>query len=88
MHLKRLTLMALATFCLAACGDQQGDSMGSGPGNADGIGGREDPPAATTDEAPNNSSTTDPAGAMTTPDGSTQDTGATPRDPQPGNQGQ
>ena len=86
MPSKHWLFTTIAALALAGCGDQQGDSMGSGPGNADGVGGREDPPAATTEQAPNHSSTTDPQGAMTTPDGSTEDTGATPRDPQPGNQ--
>jgi len=85
MHLKSSSLALLSILLLAGC-NNEGDSMGNGPGNADGIGGRADPPEATTNEAPNESSTTDPQGAMTIPDGSTEDTGATPRDPAPGNQ--
>lgn len=86
MHSKHLSVLFTAALCLAAC-DNEGQSSGHGPGNADGIGGRADPPPAATQEAPNAAATTDPTGAMTTPDGSTEDTGATPRDPQPGNQG-
>jgi hypothetical protein len=84
MYLKSLSAVLLVAFCLAGCGNE-GESMGHGPGNADGTGGRSDPPEATTNEAPNAASTVDPDGAMTTPDGSTEDTGATPRDPTPAN---
>lgn len=85
MHFKSKSAVLMATLWLAACGNNDGRSMGHGPGNADGAGGRADPPAATTNEAPQESATTDPNGAMTTPDGSTEDTGATPRDPAPAN---
>lgn len=36
----------LAVLLIAACGRQQTNSDGNGPGNADGAGGREDPPTA------------------------------------------
>lgn len=83
MDLKRSGVWLTAVLCLAGCGNND-ESMGNGPGNADGVGGRADPPEATTDEAPNDASTTDPNAAKTTPDGSTEDTGATPREPSPG----
>jgi hypothetical protein len=86
MHFRLPIFLVAAALCLAAC-NNEGRTDGNGPGNADGFGGREDPPAATTDQSPNDASTVDPEGAMTTPDGSTEDTGATPRDPVPGNQG-
>ena len=85
MYLKMMSALLIAAFCLAGCGNNEGESMGHGPGNADGVGGRADPPAATTNEAPNEASTVDPTAARTTPDGSTEDTGATPRDPAPAN---
>lgn len=82
MPLKTKAALLMAAVCLAACGNE-GESMGHGPGDADGLGGRADPPEATTNEAPNKASTTDPNAAVTKPDGSTEDTGATPRDPSP-----
>jgi len=84
MHLKRSGAVLLMALWFAGCGNE-GESVGHGPGNADGFGGREDPPEATTNDTPNEASTTDPQGAMTVPDGSTEDTGATPRDPTPTN---
>jgi hypothetical protein len=85
MHVKTLGVLLAAAMCVAACEDNEGRSMGNGPGNADGTGGRTDPPEVTTDRTPNDSSIADPAGSMTKPDGSTEDTGATPRDPAPAN---
>ena len=79
MHIKSLSVLAVAALGLAACGNDD-NSMGNGPGNADGVGGREDPPTQMTNEAPTGASTTDPVGAQTTPDGSTEDTGATPQE--------
>ena len=79
MHIKTSCALLVAASLLAACGND-GESMGNGPGNADGVGGREDPPQQITNEAPTGASTTDAAGAHTTPDGSTEDTGATPQE--------
>ena len=53
-----LTLMALAAAAVAGCNNN--DQGGNGPGNADGAGGRTDPP---TDPAPS-SQATDPSSHM------------------------
>jgi hypothetical protein len=45
MKLKTASLM-VATLLLAACGREQTNSDGNGPGNADGAGGRTDPTTA------------------------------------------
>jgi hypothetical protein len=45
MKLKTASLI-LTTLLVAACGRQQTNSDGNGPGKADGVGGREDPPTA------------------------------------------
>lgn len=42
--------LLLMTLLAAACGRQQTSSDGNGPGNADGVGGREDPPTAPASE--------------------------------------
>ncbi len=42
----KLTSWLLMTLLVAACGRQQTNSEGNGPGNADGVGGREDPATA------------------------------------------
>ena len=40
------TIVILAAFaCLGACSQRDENSAGNGPGNADGFGGRDDPPA-------------------------------------------
>ncbi len=88
MHVKFASVLSIAFLCLAGCGNDDGKSMGNGPGNADGIGNRADPPAATTNEASRyeerkESSTTDPNAAMTGPSGTMNDTGEPPRGPAP-----
>ena len=40
----------LLTILAAACGRQETNSEGNGPGNADGLGGREDPASESTNE--------------------------------------
>jgi hypothetical protein len=45
MQAKILMMMAIAALALGACGQRDENSEGNGPGNADGAGGREDPPA-------------------------------------------
>jgi hypothetical protein len=45
MKLKTASLL-LMTLLAAACGRQQTNSDGNGPGNADGVGGRQDPATA------------------------------------------
>jgi hypothetical protein len=50
----------ISMLLLAACGREQTNSDGNGPGNADGAGGREDPPTApatSSDGAPSASAT-------------------------------
>lgn len=42
----KTAILLLMTLLTAACGRQQTNSDGNGPGNADGAGGREDPPTA------------------------------------------
>lgn len=41
-----LASIVVTTLLLAACGREQTNSDGNGPGTADGFGGREDPPTA------------------------------------------
>ena len=41
-----IMLLALMTIGLAACAREPANSDGNGPGNADGTGGRQDPPTA------------------------------------------
>jgi hypothetical protein len=77
MKLRTIGLSIAVMWAISGC-NNDGQSVGNGPGNADGAGGRADPPAAATDESPNNAATTDPAGAHTVPDGSTEDTGREP----------
>jgi hypothetical protein len=76
MNLKAIAFAIVAMGALVGCGND-GQSVGNGPGNADGVGGRTDPPAAT-DDGPSKASTTDPVGAQTSPDGSTEDTSQRP----------
>jgi hypothetical protein len=57
IHRSIWTITALA-LC-AACSGNDGASVGNGPGNADGVGGREDPPGAAAPVQPNE----DPAGS-------------------------
>lgn len=45
MKLKTASVL-LVTVLAAACGRQQTNSDGNGTGNADGVGGRQDPPTA------------------------------------------
>lgn len=42
----KFVVLAVAGLLLAACGREATQSDGNGPGNADGLGGREDPPTA------------------------------------------
>jgi len=71
------TLMALAA---AAAGCNNNDQGGNGPGNADGAGGRTDPP---TDSAPD-SQATDPSSHLDNQPGTTGDPpGDTNRAPDP-----
>jgi hypothetical protein len=42
----KLAGLAIAGLLLIACGRQATESDGNGPGNADGFGGRADPPTA------------------------------------------
>jgi hypothetical protein len=42
----KLAGLAMAALFLMACGREATESDGNGPGNADGFGGREDPPTA------------------------------------------
>jgi hypothetical protein len=58
MKLKTASLF-LMTLLAVACGRQQTNSDGNGTGNADGVGGRSDPPTAPADSA--SSSDTQPA---------------------------
>lgn len=51
MKLKTASL-CLMTPLAVACGRQQTNSDGNGTGNADGVGGRSDPPSAPADSAP------------------------------------
>jgi hypothetical protein len=50
MKLKTASLF-LMTLLAVACGRQQTNSDGNGTGNADGVGGRSDPPTAPADSA-------------------------------------
>jgi hypothetical protein len=43
----RLPVLVIASLLLAACGKEPTNADGNGPGNADGVGGREDPPTVT-----------------------------------------
>lgn len=43
----RLSALVFASLLFAACAKEPANSDGNGPGNADGIGGREDPPTVT-----------------------------------------
>jgi hypothetical protein len=74
MKLNTIGILVAAVWAISGC-NNEGRTVGNGPGNADGAGGRTDSPAATVDETPNNAATTDPVGAHTKPDGSTEDTG-------------
>jgi hypothetical protein len=42
----KTAMLLLMTLLAAACGRQQTNSDGNGPGNADGVGGKEDPATA------------------------------------------
>jgi hypothetical protein len=44
MRSKLALLLAMAALGLSACGQRDQNSEGNGPGNADGFGGRADPP--------------------------------------------
>jgi hypothetical protein len=74
MNLKAASVLAVA-LVIAACGREQTNSDGNGPGAADGVGGREDPPTAPADmrqpaagEAGSSATTTGEAeGSATTP---------------------
>jgi hypothetical protein len=45
MRSKIVLILAMAAFALSACDRRADNSDGNGPGNADGFGGRADPPA-------------------------------------------
>lgn len=71
----RLPALVIASLLLAACAKEPANTDGNGPGAADGVGGREDPPTVTppgippggptahesTDDAPAPSETPPPA---------------------------
>jgi hypothetical protein len=42
----KTAMILMMTVLAAACGRQQTNSEGNGPGNADGVGGRQDPATA------------------------------------------
>jgi hypothetical protein len=50
MRSKLVLILAMAVLTLGACEHRDENSDGNGPGNADGLGGRADPP---TQEQPN-----------------------------------
>jgi hypothetical protein len=77
MKLKTTGVLLATLWAISGC-NNDGQTVGNGPGNADGAGGRADSPAAAADETPNNAATTDPVGAHTKPDGSTEDTARAP----------
>jgi hypothetical protein len=77
MNLKTTGVLLATLWAISGC-NNDGQTVGNGPGDADGAGGRADSPAAAVDETPNNAATTDPVGAHTKPDGSTEDTGRAP----------
>jgi hypothetical protein len=43
----RLPALAFVSLMLVACAKEPANTDGNGPGNADGVGGREDPPVVT-----------------------------------------
>ena len=43
----RLPSLVIACLLVAACSKEPTNADGNGPGNADGVGGREDPPVVT-----------------------------------------
>jgi hypothetical protein len=47
-----LTVVALAGLSLVGCSNNDGNSVGNGPGDADGAGNRSDPPTATSAQDP------------------------------------
>jgi hypothetical protein len=49
MKANSILCTAIALLALTAC--QKENGVGNGPGDADGVGGRADPPAATSDQA-------------------------------------
>jgi hypothetical protein len=50
----------MMVFTLSACGPREENSEGNGPGNADGFGGRADPPAQHPSNQNNAQQTQDP----------------------------
>ena len=44
MRSRLVAVLALTALALSACGQREENSEGNGPGNADGFGGRADPP--------------------------------------------
>jgi hypothetical protein len=53
MTRKYLALMLVAALAVAACGKEDRNTQGNGPGNADGFGGRTDPaPSADAGQRP------------------------------------
>ena len=65
MRASVVTIAACALLALSACGKEDANSEGNGPGEADGLGGRDDPPneAAERDAAPGPLSETSPPSA-------------------------
>jgi hypothetical protein len=46
-----MTILTMAALALGACERRDDNSQGNGPGDADGFGGRQDPPAASQEGA-------------------------------------
>jgi hypothetical protein len=58
MRSKIAIIMTLAALALCACQQRADNSDGNGPGDADGFGGRRDPPPASQQAAPREQSPT------------------------------
>lgn len=57
----RTPCLVLAALLMAACAREEANTEGNGPGSADGVGGREDPPTVTQPGIPEGGPTAPPA---------------------------